>query len=236
MGYLPGMDWVQAITEALSNADTSLCFVDPRFGIEGEDAFVWPGERPGEGWRGHGYLRIQRWALWKGRLRRIRLAKHRWLEVATGRTVHSRPPDEVPMGRYCALVMALQLLLWLTGAAGVQCCEPPFEDLHGRIDPRTLQRWLSRAQERSMESQQAVRRALIERDEPRPVERLFPGGLPPPAPMLRRRWKDPDAVGRLWRGLTILVVGAARGGFATSILLAEARGRCAPDENPWLIG
>ena len=93
-GYLAGMDWAQAITEALSNADTSLCFVDPRFGIEGKDTFVWAGERPGEGWRGHGYLRIWRWALWRGQPWRIRLAKHRWLDVTTRRTVHSRPPDE----------------------------------------------------------------------------------------------------------------------------------------------
>ena len=60
------MDRAQVIAEALSNADTSLCFVDPLFGIVGEGAFVWAVERLGEGRRGHGYLRAQRWALWTG--------------------------------------------------------------------------------------------------------------------------------------------------------------------------
>ena len=140
------------------------------------------------------------------------------------------------MSRYCALVMVLELLCWLTSPRGVEHYEAPFPDLEGRIDRRTVQRWLSRASERSMQSQQAARRALIEKNEPRPFERLFPGGLSPPATLLCRHWKARDAVEGLWRGLIILVVGAARWGTRTSILLAEARGRHTPDENPWLIG
>ena len=230
------MDWAPAITAALGNADTSLCFMGGGYEVLDAEHVRWPGERPGPGWHGHGWLRVRRWVLLRGCLRRVELAKHRWLEVATGRTCHSRPPDEVPMSRYCALVMVLELLCWLTSPRGVEHYEAPFPDLEGRIDRRTVQRWLSRASERSMQSQQAARRALIEKNEPRPVERLFPGGLSPPATLLRRRWRAPNAVVELWRGLTILVLGAERGGFRTSILLAEARGRHTPDENPWLIG
>ena len=227
------MNWPQAIAESLKHADTSLCYLGCGYVLY--DGHVWwPGERPGPGWHGHGWLCVWRWVLLKGRLQRIRLFKHRWLEVATGRTCHSRPPDEVPLTRYCSLVMVLELLCWLTNG-GLERYVSAFPDL-GRVDRRTVQRWLSRAQKRAMQTQQAARRALIEKNEPRPFERLFPGGLSPPVSLLLRRWKDPLAVQTLWRGLTILVVGAARSETETSILLAEARRRHTRNENPWLIG
>ena len=227
------MNWTSAIVESLKYADTSLCYLGCGYVLH--DGHVWwYGERPGPGWHGHGWLRIRRWVLLGGRLRRVELFKHRWREVSTGRTCHSRPPDDVPLARYCSLVMVLELLCWLT-STGVERYDSAFSDL-SRIDRRTVQRWLSRAQQRAMQTQQAVRKALIEKNEPRPFERLFPGGLSPPASMLLRRWKDPLAVQRLWRGLVILVVGAARCETETSILLAEARRRHTPNENPWLIG
>jgi len=230
------MNWTPALATALASADTSLCFLGGGYEIIGEGQIRWPGERPGPGWHGHGWLRVRRSVLLGGRLCRVELSKHRWMEVDTGRTCHSRPPDEVPMSRYCALVMVLELLCWLTSPHGVERYKAPFPGLESLIDRRSVQRWLARALKRSMESQQAARRALIEKNEPRPFEKLFPGGLSPPDTLLRRPWRAPNAVVELWRGLTILVIGAARAGFRTSILLAEARGRHTPAENPWLIG
>ena len=90
---------------------------------------------------------------------------------------------------------------------------------------RTVQRWLHRLLGDSLKIQQAIRRAVIEKCEPRPVETLFEGGLPPPKGLLRRPWKDPPSVTALWRALAILFRGALVLDVPVSLLLTEARRR-----------
>jgi len=89
---------------------------------------------------------------------------------------------------------------------------------------RTVQRWLRQLGVQALEIQQAIRSALIERCEPRPVEHLFPGGLSPPESLARRPWREPDSVATLHRALTMLFVGVIELDLPTAVLLAEARG------------
>lgn len=160
-----------------------------------------------------------------GHLGRVWLRKQRWLDPATGRTCHSRPPDDVPWLHFCTLVIALKLWSWLDGGRGVASAPAGVLDLQDRPSARTAQRWQARALPYAMEFQQAIRLAIIERCEPRPVETLFPGGLSPPDLLMRRSWRDPPALDKLWRALALLLGGAIRLSVPAAVLLAEARGR-----------
>ena len=160
-----------------------------------------------------------------GCLTRVFVRKQRWLEVATGRTCHSRPPDDLPWLHFCTLVIAVKLWSWLDGGRGVASAPSVIVDQQDRPSPRTVQRWLSRALPMAMEFQQAIRLAVIERSEPRPVETLFPGGLSPPGQVVRRPWRDPPALDKLWRALAMLLGGALGLCVPAAVLLAEARGR-----------
>ena len=194
------------------------------YGHRGED-LTYEGARPGAGWHRHGSFRRRLLTVIGGHLRRVWLLKQRWREVATGRTCHSRPPDDLPWLHFCTLVVALKLWSWLDGGRGVQKAPAVVEDVHDRPCPRTVQRWLTRALPHAMGIQQAIRLAVIERSEPRPVETLFPGGLSPPEALLRRRWRDPPALDKLWRALALLMGGALGLSVPAAVLLAEARGR-----------
>jgi len=98
--------------------------------------------------------------------------------------------------------------------------------------PRTLQRWLRRLLRRGVAWQQALRTAAVERLEPRPLERLFPGGLSPPEAVRRRRWKEPDAAYFIATACAFLVDVAAATGTSMTTLLAEARRRLEPAISP----
>ena len=152
------------------------------------------------------------------------LWKRRWLELATGRTVHSRPPDDAASVWLCTLVVIIELWAWLDGP-GVIRSESVLGEQDWRPSRRTVQRWLSRALAAPMAFQQAIRRELIERNEPRPVELLFPSGLPPPERLSRRCWSNRPGVERLWRGIAMVLGGALELDLAVPVLLAEARGR-----------
>jgi hypothetical protein len=160
-----------------------------------------------------------------GHVTAVWLQKQRWLDASTGRTCHSRPPDDVPWLHFCTLVIALKLWSWLDGGRGVATAPSVVLDEQDRPCPRTVQRWLARARPHAMEIQQAVRLAIIERSEPRPVETLFPGGLSPPGHVVRRPWRDPPALDKLWRALAMLLGGALGLCIPAAVLLAEARGR-----------
>ena len=82
--------------------------------------------------------------------------------------------------------------------------------IESAVSPRTAQRYLARLLPGALRFQQVIRKAVIERCEPRPLEQLFPSGLSPLESLLRRHWRAPNSVSRLWQGLKVLV-GAAAG-------------------------
>lgn len=183
------------------------------------DVLVWRGTRPGPGWHAHGWTECRRRMLIDGALRWRTLRKRRWARADRSATTHSRPPEDLGLVHE-ALVVALELWCWLDGALGLHRYVTPYVDGPSR---RTVQRWLGRALPRAVAFQSAIRRALIERSEPRPWETLFPAGLSPPGGLLRRRWRDPSTVASLRRGLAFLFVGASQLSVSPTSLLAEAR-------------
>jgi hypothetical protein len=86
-----------------------------------------------------------------------------------------------------------------------------------------------------MEIQQAIRLMLIEESEPRPMERLFDGGLSPPDGFMKRRWKSPLLLQQLYVGYDMLLVAARKLLKHASILLAGARWRWAKKEKTFGI-
>lgn len=203
---------------------TGLSVAGGVYGHRGE-YLTYSGPRPGAGWYKHGRLKRRMLTVICGVLSTVYVLKQRWLEAATGRTRHSRPPDDLPWLHYCSLVVALKLWAWLDGGRGSENVPQVIEDEDDRPDKRTVQRWLARALPHGMDFQQAIRLALIERSEPRPVETLFPGGLSPPEALVRQSWRDPPALDKLWRALALLMNGAIRLSVPAAVLLAEARGR-----------
>lgn len=184
------------------------------------------GERPGEAWHAHGYMRRLLVATPDGGRRVV--WKRRWLRMDDSpgpRTCHSRPPDDLASVWFGATVVLLKIWAWLDGGAGVCRYEEPscIERLGG--SRRTVQRWLRRALPMAADTLQAVRRAVIERSEPRPMEQLFPRGLPPPDELQRRHWRSPASVSTLWQACALLIGGAVALNVNAPVLLAEARGR-----------
>jgi hypothetical protein len=189
-----------------------------------DGVLVFRGERPGEDWAAHGFF--PRWlhTLVDGVLVREPLLKQRWRH-ASGKTCHSRPPDDVAQIHFCTIVVALCLHAWLASGVGVEGYQDAFPSLSERPSRRTVQRWLQRALEHAASTHQFLRLVVIERGEPRPMKRLFPSGLAPPADQDRRRWKAAASVGLLRGGLEIAINSAVSFDVPLTLLLAEARGR-----------
>ena len=205
---------------------SSLFAVSRLYRVRGDGDLQYDGKRPGEGWDAHGYFPRQLWMLDDGGLVCHRLWKQRWLRREDGRTCHSRPPDDVRSLWSCALIVVLKLWALLDGTSGLHTSPEVLPGLEGHVSPRTTSRWLGRLGSRALALHQAIRRAVMERCEPRPIERLFPAGLSPPRGLACRRWRDPPSVATLWRALAILLAGAVELSVPTAVLLAEARGRC----------
>ena len=201
-----------------------LAFVASVYAVDDLGRHVFIGDRPSEldggRWHGHGYTDSRPWTLREGRFVRIRVRKHRWKQLTTGRTVTSQPPDALPGRHVDVLVVAACLLRMLTAAVGLHSRAP---DAPGVRSPRQLQRDLAAACELALPIQQAVRRALMNRCVPRPVETLWEGGLDPPRE-LARRCHHPNAP-LIWTALEIMRTGAEQLGTPLSSLLAEARRR-----------
>lgn len=194
-----------------------------------DGSFLYPGSRPADGrWHGHGYFARNLWVLRDGGLVLITLWKHRWRDIESGATCHSRSSEELGSVGACVLVVVLAVYAWLDEPLGLSHRDRR-EQVEGLGEScasrRTIGRSLHRLVADDLKIQQAFRRAVIERSEPRPFESLFEGGLPPPQDLERRRWKDPTAVITLWRALTILLRGAVGLDVPAALLLAEARGR-----------
>lgn len=190
---------------------------------EADGRWVYRGQRPGSEWVGHGTFSRWLWTLVGGELRRVRVYKQRWLRRGTSETQHSRPPDDLGRVAFCSLVVLAALWGWLDSGRGVHGHAPALPALAERPAPRTVQRWLQRARPHADETALALRRAVIERSEPRPMESHIGGGLSPPAD--RRRWADPSATSKLHSGLCLLLRAAVALAVPVSVLLAEARGR-----------
>lgn len=223
-----------AVEELREFVGASLHLVSGEYRRRGDD-LQYDGQRPGPGWHGHGSF--SRWlrVLGPNGLSRVRLWKQRWLDPKAKVTCHSRPPDDLGHVSVCSLTFVLLLHGFLQAAQGAARHHAVLDVLEGAVTRRTILRWMPRACARAKEIQQAMRLAVIERSEPRPVERLFVGGLSPPDSLGQRNWRDPQAVTILWRGLAILITGAVELKVPAAILLAEARGRSATPQNPLLI-
>lgn len=198
-----------------------LCSASRLSAREPDGRLVYRGIRPGPEWEGHGTFRRMLFTLEAGQLVRIVVHKQRWRLRGTTRTCHSRPPDDVASVWFCSLIVATALWGWLSSDSGLHRHEPALPALSDSPSPRTVQRWLERALAHADETALALRRAVIERSEPRPLESHVGGGLSPP----ERRWGDPSAVTTLHSGLSLLYEGAAALDVHVSLLLAEARGR-----------
>jgi len=209
---------------------SSLLAVSGLYRVRRSGDLQYDGVRPDGGsdgrWVAHGYFSRLLWMLLDGKRLRRRLWKRRWLSPDGESTRHSRPPEDVPSLGCVALIVALKLWAGLDGGDGLCNSHDVLPELQGHVHERTVERWLQRVLPHALEIEQSTRRAVMERCEPRPVERLFPTGLSPPEGLLRRRWRDPSAVVTLWRALALLFVGAIELSVPASLLLAEARGRC----------
>ena len=188
--------------------------------------FTFEKPRPGPEWDVHGWLTVKRKiADLDGRVRSVTLKKRRWLHTAAApdgqRTRHDRPPDDLG-ALYEPLIVAASLWCWLDGDLGLQKYIEPY---HDGPATRTVQRWLRKALPYALVTQQRIREVLIEKNEPRPFEQLFPGGIPPPGSRRRHGWRDPDRTCTLCQGLTILFRGASKLALSAPALLAEARRR-----------
>jgi hypothetical protein len=135
-----------------------------------------------------------------------------------------------------AVGIVVILFVVLDGEREIESYDLDFPLLKGEPprSPRTVLRWMSRAFPLALRLQDAIRREVIEKSEPQPVEQLFPGGIPPPDRFSRRRWKAWDQAPFLWQGLAWLFSGAVQLSIPVSVLLAGARGRLSPSD-PWLI-
>lgn len=211
--------------------DSLLVFAGAGYARLPDGSYAFPGVRPDDSWHVHGWLKVTIRVRIAGVLGPISLRKRRWIRSDRSESCHSRPPDDVGV-RFDALNVALELWCWLDAALGLHRYLTPF---HDGPDRRTVQRWLNRALPRALETQHAIRRAVIERSEPRPMEMLFPRGLAPPDGLTRRRWKAPTEVWTLWRGLFLLFGGAIGLKAPTARLLAEARGRMTDPRNRFLL-
>ena len=203
--------------------DTGLYLVPGLYRLCRDGELRYDGERPGPTGHAHGHFPRFLKVPTPDEVRRIVLWKQRWLEVETRGTCHSRPPDD-PILLACSTVcVALLLWSWLDRGRGVHSFEGVWPGIEQAVSARTAQRYLARLLPDALRLQQAIRRAVMERCEPRPLEQLFPSGLSPPVGLLHRQWRAPDSVSALWRGLKMLVGGAAGLDVSIPVLLAEAR-------------
>jgi hypothetical protein len=221
--------------QVASVAGDSLFLMGRGYKRRGKRELQYDGQRPGPGWHAHGYFSRQLLLMVAGQVVQFVLFKQRWLEVQTGRTIHSRPPDDPPLISCNSLVVVLLLLSWLGRGLGVHCFEGILPGLERCVSARTVQRYLAKCLPYAMTIQQNIRRAVMERCEPRPWEQLFPNGLSPPHGLLRRQWKALDAVTTLHRGLVLLLGGAVSLGIHASVLLTEARREVPAEHHSLLI-
>lgn len=187
---------------------------------------VFRGDRPGPGWHAHGTTEQRVTVLHADRLVDVDLHKQRWLEVATGHTVHDRPHFTVPWSRHGLDVVLVAVAAWLLGGVGLHRADFPWQA--DRPDRRTVQRWLHRLRPDSLRWHVAIRKALLDRLAPRPLEEILPtAGIPPPGGCARFSSGSVE-VWPLRSGLWLAVEGARALDIPVRTLLVEARWRWTP--------
>lgn len=155
------------------------------------------GRRPGPDWHAHGYF-TKNLLFWEDeRLVLRQVHKRRWRQTKTHQTCHSRPPHDPPYIRVSTPLIVL--VLCLAVAISVMC--DANADVQICRSARTIQRWRARARSVGLYLQHAIRHALIEICEPRPVESLFEGGLSPPSPTSSPKPSETSDDVKLRRGL-----------------------------------
>ncbi|MFH1468991.1 MAG: hypothetical protein ABIO70_31685 [Pseudomonadota bacterium] len=187
--------------------------------------WLWEGPRPGPDWHRHDWRPIQIPFLGLKGLWKQNIYRRRWRLAGTTQTSQDHCPDEVLGTRVSVLTLTLKLWVYLSSGHGVQTYDEVVEDLEGVGARRTVQRWLRGLAPSGLRLQQALRTAVIERLEPKPVEDLFPGGVSPPWSIGCRRWKAPEEVYSLATALTFLFAGALALKTTATVLLAEAHRR-----------
>lgn len=183
------------------------------------------GPRPGPGWHRHDWRARRLRVVGDDGAHDVVVVRRRWRLGRSATTHLDRAPDEVGGIHVATLVVLVKLASWLLSGDGLHVYEEPVAALEPVGSRRSVQRWLARVLTDAARAEGALRTAVIERSEPQPVERLFPGGVSPPAAIQCRRWKDPDATYRLATGLAYLVDGAVALLTSATVLLAEAQSR-----------
>jgi hypothetical protein len=200
-----------------------------------DGSLQYDGVRPGVGWDAHGWFSKRQVRLRRGHPVWFVIHKRRWLLRGTQTTCHSRPLDDGFSSAFVSILMTLRIVGVIDSPVGFHRRAEVHEGLEEVGSDRTVQRWVARAQAHAIEIQQAIRLALIEEAEPRPVESLFEGGLSPPDAVTSRRWLSPAKLTLLWRGYAMLLVGARQLAKHASYLLAEARRRWQTTTKPTCI-
>jgi hypothetical protein len=182
----------------------------------------------------HAHGRYKRWlkTLKTWVLTPVRVWKHRWLCLCCGRTMNTGPPDVLPHIPLCTLVIVALVWSYLNGNSGLHNAIP--SQLDSATTPRTLARYVKRAKELCLKTQQAVREVLMEIKEPRPWEQCFFSGLSPPQSLLGRH-RDPSQITILWRALAILLRGSETFSTSPCLLMARAREKAEQRKSPFLL-
>lgn len=182
------MSETTALSQLRALVSSSLFAVSGVYQRRANGELQFDGQRPGSGWVAHGYYDVRPGVLRCGEGVRVRLWKRRWLLSGTRQTCHSEPSDMLPGYRFCTLVLSVKLWAWLDAEVGLHSYAEVLPGLDGLGSRRSVQRWCKRLGACALEIQQAIRLAVIERSEPRPLERVFPAGLDPPEKLRRQRY------------------------------------------------
>jgi len=141
-------------------------------------------------------------------------------------------PDVLPYVPNCTLVILALLWAYLEGGKGIHKSIP--QEFYDAAAPRTLARYVKRAQAVCLETQQAIREVLIEVRDPRPWDESFHQGLSPPE-SLTKRYRDSTSATILWRSLAILALGSKTLLATPSLLMARARHKAEQRKSRFLI-
>ena len=182
----------------------------------------------------HAHGRYKRWVrtMKDFALTSVRVWRHRWLCLCCGRTMSTGPPDVLPYIPLCTLVIVALLWCYLDGERGIYNAVPP--ELDHAACPRTLLRYLKRAEALCVKTQQAIREVLIEQKEPRPWEECFQSGLSPP-PSLIKRHHESSLASMLWRAFAMLLKSSQALAASPCLLMARAREKSEQRQAPFLV-